>query len=80
LHPASPPPPRDPFYTVLAVVLIVAIVRLWILPLCNSFWLDDTLIAWIVRDGVGSVFSRAFHTPNSVAFSMLEALITQVLP
>ncbi len=70
--------PRDPFYRILAILCALALVRLWILPAGNSFWLDETLIAWTVRDGFGAIIPHAFISLQSIAFCMVEWLVAQI--
>lgn len=64
--------PRDPFFFILSVLCALAILRLWISPLANSFWLDETLIPWTVRGGFSAIVPRAFISLQSIAFCMVE--------
>jgi 4-amino-4-deoxy-L-arabinose transferase-like glycosyltransferase len=44
----------------LGVVLGLGIFVLWVIPLSSSFWLDETVTAWVVRDGFRETLHRAF--------------------
>ena len=70
-------PRRDWFPAVLSAVLAAAVIRLWVQPLWNSFWLDETLIVWTIRDGLGQIIPDAFVSLQSIAFCMLEWLVAQ---
>lgn len=45
--------------TYLLVVLGAGICILWIVPIFSSFWLDETITAWVVEDGFGRMLRRA---------------------
>jgi hypothetical protein len=45
----------------LAGVLTVSVVVLWILPLWSSFWLDETITYWVVKDDLPALFRRSLH-------------------
>jgi 4-amino-4-deoxy-L-arabinose transferase-like glycosyltransferase len=68
---------RDRFAIIFLVALAAALIRLWVQPLDNSFWLDETLIVWTVRDGLQQVIPHAFISLQSVAFCLLEGLAAQ---
>ena len=38
-----------------------AVLRLWVLPIRSSFWLDETGTYWIIKDGLANAFVRAIH-------------------
>src|SRR5579863_6894943 len=56
----------------MGVLGIIAVVRLWVLPLHNSFWLDESLIAWIVRNGFAQITPAASADLQSIGFCWLE--------
>jgi hypothetical protein len=68
---------RDWFPAVLCAVLAGAAVRLWIQPMGNRFWLDETLIVWTIRDGAARIVPHAFISLQSIAFCALEWLVMQ---
>lgn len=68
----------DWFAAILWALITVAVIRLWVQPLGNSFWLDETLTAWIVSDGFSKVIPQAFVSLQSVAFCVLEWFAAQV--
>ena len=39
--------------------------RLWLLPLSSSLWLDETLTWWVIKDGAGHAIGRAFTYQQS---------------
>jgi Dolichyl-phosphate-mannose-protein mannosyltransferase len=46
-------------------LLALAIVRLWILPLGTSLWLDETGTFWLIKDGPRAMLSRISDWPSS---------------
>jgi hypothetical protein len=66
------PPFRDRFLLALAALGAVAIIRLWVLPLADSFWLDETLVAWTARHRLEQIIPTAFVRMQSVLFCLLE--------
>ncbi len=52
-------------------------IRLWVMPITNSFWLDETTITWAIRDGFWPIFAKVTKTPQSVAFCILEWLVAR---
>jgi len=61
----------------LVVLGVLGIVRLWILPLGNSYWLDETLIAAIARKRFSEVGVAAYHANQPILFSYIEWLMRQ---
>jgi mannosyltransferase len=41
-----------------------AVLRLWVLPIRSSFWLDETGTYWIIKDGLANLIDRAIHWPG----------------
>ncbi len=64
--------------TILWIVAILAVIRLWVMPLWNSFWLDETLTVWAIRDGFGRLFNAVPMMLQPVAFCVLEWLTSRV--
>lgn len=60
------------------VCLAIAVVRLWIMPLNNSFWLDETLTVTLVQDGIRKLFDTALILLPPVPYCILEWAISQV--
>lgn len=60
---------------ILTVIAAAAVVRLWLMPLWNSFWLDETLTVWAIRDGFWNLFHAVPMMLQPVAFCMVEWLI-----
>ena len=63
------------FPAILLITLGVAVLRIWVPRLNVSFWLDETLIAWTIRDGLGHVIPNAFVSLQSISFCLLEWLV-----
>ncbi len=70
---------HDQLRTILIFTSAVAVVRLWVMPLNNSFWLDETIIARAIRDTFERTLREAFLTLQSVAFVGLEWLVAHIL-
>jgi hypothetical protein len=64
--------------TILWGIVAVAVIRLWVMPLWNSFWLDETLTVWAIRGGFWRIWRVVPQTPDSVAFSVLEWLTSRL--
>jgi hypothetical protein len=60
------------------MVAALAVIRLWLLPIGNSFWLDETLIVWAIRDGFPHILHAVPLTPQSIAFCLVEWLVSLV--
>ena len=44
-----------------AMLLAVAVVELWAVPLRSSFWLDETATFWIIKDGLPKLLARSLN-------------------
>jgi Dolichyl-phosphate-mannose-protein mannosyltransferase len=60
--------------TALWILAAVVIVRLWLLPLGNSFWLDETLTMWMIHNGPSAIPAH-----QSTVFASIEWLTSVVL-
>lgn len=61
------------------LLLAVAVVRLWILPLRTGFWLDETGTYWVIRDGWSQVISRCITWPaQNILYSFIACLALQI--
>jgi hypothetical protein len=56
----------------------VLIVWLWILPMANSFWLDETLVAVLIKGTLAQTLSNTLLWPQSVLFSGIEWIVSHV--
>src|ERR1700693_4945492 len=61
--------------TILWILVVGAVIRLWVMPLWNSFWLDEALTVWAIRDGFWQIFHAIPSTVGSVAFCAVEWLV-----
>ncbi|HWQ56966.1 MAG TPA: glycosyltransferase family 39 protein [Bryobacteraceae bacterium] len=59
------------------LLIALLVVRLWIMPLANSFWLDEAIIANNVREGLRHIFTTQLIALQSVAFCVVEWLVAQ---
>ena len=41
------------------ILVAIAVVDLWILPIRSSFWLDETATFWVVKDGLANLLLRS---------------------
>jgi len=55
---------RQPSLFVLAALGILVAVRLWILPLGNSFWLDESLVVSIAKNRIADLGAAAYQAPS----------------
>ncbi len=60
--------------TIVWIIAVLAVIRLWVMPLWNSFWLDETLTVWAIRGGFWKIFQVVPSTPESIAFCVVEWL------
>jgi hypothetical protein len=60
------------------IVAALAVIRLWLMPIGNSFWLDETVIVWAIRDGFRHILQVGLVTPQSTAFCLVEWLTSLV--
>jgi mannosyltransferase len=60
-------------YLILSALVVV---RLWLLPLNSSFWLDETVTYWSACKGIAAAVSRSQFWPGqNLVYTMLEAAI-----
>src|ERR1700682_1199054 len=63
---------------ILATLGILAAVRLWILPLGNSFRLDETLVVSIAKNRIADVGAAAYQAPSqSILFCYVQWVMLQ---
>jgi Dolichyl-phosphate-mannose-protein mannosyltransferase len=60
------------------IVAALAVIRLWLMPIANSFWLDETVIVWAIRDGFHHILQAGLVTPQSPAFCLVEWMVSLV--
>ncbi|MFZ0591059.1 MAG: glycosyltransferase family 39 protein [Bryobacteraceae bacterium] len=59
----------------LAAVLIVWV---WVLPMANSFWLDETLVAVLIKGTLAQALSNTALWPQSFLFSGIEWIVLHI--
>jgi len=69
---------HDQIRTILWVIVVIAVIRLWVMPLWNSFWLDETVTVWAIRDGFWKILQSVPSTPQSISFCVLEWLTSRL--
>ncbi|MBL8296691.1 MAG: hypothetical protein JNN08_32905 [Bryobacterales bacterium] len=57
--------------TVLWVAVAIAVIRGWILPLGDSFWVDETVTYWTIKDGWSQFWERTSVHQDSRAYCAL---------
>ena len=58
-----------------SVLVALCIVRLWLMPMTSSLWLDETTTYWSAYKGIGAALSRSQFWPGQNAvFSIIEAV------
>lgn len=61
--------------SLLALSALIVVVRLWIMPLCSSLWLDEFGTVWVTDGGVSDVPERSTLFPQSIPYAALVALV-----
>lgn len=57
------------------VLVGLAVLRLWIMPITASFWLDETVTYWSVYKGIGASVSRSqFWSGQNLPYTLVAAL------
>lgn len=59
----------------LGVTAALVVLRLWIMPLPSSLWLDEFGTVWVTDGGLGRVVERARLFPQSVPYGALVAVV-----
>lgn len=58
---------------------MLCVVRLWIMPMTSSLWLDETTTYWTVYKGIGAAVSGSQFWPGqNVFFSIIEAVAIRI--
>jgi hypothetical protein len=71
-NPPDRPSPNLKIYVALAGA---AVVRLWIMPMTASLWLDETITYWTACKGMSAAISRSQFWPGqNVLYSLIAAL------
>jgi len=66
---------RDYRDTIYLALIGAAVVRLWIMPMAASFWLDETITYWSVCKGIVPAISRSQFWPGqNLPYTMLAAV------
>lgn len=61
---AGTPPAWPPERAVILILLGIVVLKLWILPLGTSFWLDETGTYWTIKDGPRQAIARCYMWPS----------------
>lgn len=57
----------------------LAALRLWILPLSSSLWLDETVTYWSAYKGIGAAIARSqFFQGQQVVYSLIAAVAMRI--
>ncbi len=57
-----------------------AMLRLWVLPIRSSFWLDETGTYWVIKDGLANAVSRAMNWSGQSPLYYLIAWLAHLAP
>ena len=60
------------------ILVAIAVVDLWVLPMRSSFWLDETATFWIVKDGVANLLHRSLDWAGQSPLYYLTAWLALV--
>jgi 4-amino-4-deoxy-L-arabinose transferase-like glycosyltransferase len=60
------------------ILVAIAVVDLWILPIRSSFWLDETATFWIIKDGVANLLQRSMDWAGQSPLYYLTAWLALV--
>jgi mannosyltransferase len=60
----------------LAAIVVIAAIRLWILPLDSSFWLDECGTVWAISGGPGDIFRRSLLLLQSPLYCLISWMAT----
>jgi len=62
-------------FAVLAGAALLAVARLWAMPLPASLWLDEFGTVWVSDGGIARVIERARLFPQSIPYAALVAIV-----
>lgn len=68
---AAPARPGQRANVLLALLAFGAVVRLWVMPLGTSLWLDEFGTAWVTGASLSDLFARARLFPQSLPYAAL---------
>ncbi len=71
-------PGTDWWLRVCQVLAAVLIVWVWVLPMANSFWLDETLVAVLIKGTFAQTLSNTALWPQSFLFSGIEWMVSHI--
>jgi hypothetical protein len=60
---------------ILLVIAALVMGRLWFMPLGNSFWLDETIIAFLIRNNFQETIYKTFIVTHPVLFTAIAWLM-----
>ena len=60
-------------------VTVVTGIGLWLVPAFSSYWLDETVTVWVIREDLGTAIDRAFDYQQSPFYYVIAWLTRQVL-
>src|SRR5262249_12543262 len=67
------------YHKVLLVILFLTVLRLWILPLRSSLWLDETVTYWAACKGIATAVARSHFLPGQqFVHVMLTAFVVRI--
>jgi len=76
---SAPAAPRREAARILVPILgVLTVLRSWILPLGNSFWLDESLVVMIARKPLVEVGVAAYQANQPIVFAYIEWIMRSV--
>jgi uncharacterized membrane protein len=70
---------KSDHYKVLFLILSLTVLRLWILPLRSSLWLDETVTYWAACKGIAAAVARSQFLPGQqFLYIMLTAFVMRI--
>jgi 4-amino-4-deoxy-L-arabinose transferase-like glycosyltransferase len=60
------------------MLMAIAVVDLWLLPIRSSFWLDETATFWVIKDGLANLLQRSFDWAGQSPLYYLTAWLALV--
>jgi dolichyl-phosphate-mannose-protein mannosyltransferase len=70
---------QEPARVLIPVITVMAVLRYWILPLKNSFWLDESIIVMISKNPLATVGMVAHQANQPILFGYIEHVLGSLM-
>ncbi|MEK7403919.1 MAG: hypothetical protein AAB225_02315, partial [Acidobacteriota bacterium] len=74
----APDRPTTRLRTAVGFLVILAAIRLWLMPIGSSLWLDECGTYWVIKDGLQSMYPRSLLLLQSPLYCLTAAAATWV--